>query len=89
MSKRIIIASILDGYSRRKDGSCTIRFNTAELTNAQIAEVDLLYNKFGILYFSDKEQLEIPEIQMLDDVDADAYDKPKTPSKRLYNLYRS
>lgn len=89
MNNKIILAAILDGYSRRKDGSCTIRFNTCELNTHQIAEVDTLYSKFGVLYFVDKERLEIPEINMLDELDTDIYDKPKTPSKRLYNvLYR-
>jgi hypothetical protein len=86
----MILAAILDGYSRRKDGSLTIRFVTNELNTLQVAKVDELYNKFGVLYFKDKEQMDDAEIEELDAIDFDMYDNPKTQSQRLRGvLYKN
>lgn len=82
----MILAAILDGYNRRKDGSVTLRFVTSELNSNQVLEIDKLYNNFGVLYFTDKEKLSDEEIKELDEIDLDVYDSPKTQSQRLRNV---
>jgi len=82
----MILAAILDGYGRRKDGSLTLRFVTSELNTQQVAEIDQMYNKFGVLYFKDKEQISDEEVKELDEIDLDVYDSPKTQSQRLRNV---
>lgn len=82
MSK-LTLAAVLDGYSRRKDRSVSIRFHTQELTSQGVMEIDSMCDSFGILYFRPGEKLNADEIAELDKVDLTDFDNPKSQSQRL------
>ena len=81
--ERVICVAGLDGYSRRKDGSLTLRFATAEQTSAFVHSVDQLYGEYGILYFRASNVIPDDDLKQLDDHDIDIFDQPKTQSQRL------
>lgn len=85
MSK-ILCPAILDGYTRRKDRSVTLRFITQEKTSSEIMGIDATLDQFGILYFRGEEKMNADEIEELDSIDLDVYDEPKSQSQRLRNV---
>jgi hypothetical protein len=85
MSK-ILCPAILDGYTRRKDRSVTLRFITQEKTSSEIMDIDATLDQFGILYFRGEEKMNADEIEELDSIDLDVYDEPKSQSQRLRNV---
>tara|TARA_R100000988_G_scaffold68593_1_gene35123 strand:+ start:54 stop:422 length:369 start_codon:yes stop_codon:yes gene_type:complete len=85
MSK-ILCPAILDGYTRRKDRSVTLRFITQEKTSSEIMGIDSTLDQFGILYFRGEEKMNADEIEELDSIDLDVYDEPKSQSQRLRNV---
>ena len=74
---------MLDGYSRRKDRSVSIRFHTQELTSADIMEIDAMCDSFGILYFRPGEKANRDELAEIDKVDLTDFDNNKSQSQRL------
>ena len=74
---------MLDGYSRRKDRSVSIRFHTQELTSADIMEIDAMCDSFGILYFRSGEKANRDELAEIDKVDLTDFDNNKSQSQRL------
>jgi len=85
MSK-ILCPAILDGYTRRKDRSVSLRFITQEKTSSEIMDIDATLDQFGILYFRGEEKMNADEIEELDNIDLDVYDEPKSQSQRLRNV---
>ena len=85
MSK-ILCPAILDGYTRRKDRSVSLRFITQEKTSSEIMDIDATLDQFGILYFRGEEKMNADEIEELDSIDLDVYDEPKSQSQRLRNV---
>lgn len=85
MSK-ILCPAILDGYTRRKDRSVSLRFITQEKTSSEIMDIDATLDQFGILYFRGEEKMNPDEIEELDNIDLDVYDEPKSQSQRLRNV---
>ncbi len=83
---RILTSAVMDGYARRKDRSVSIRFVTGEKTSQEIAEIDSSCEQFGYLYFKAEETLTPDEVEELDNLDTELYDKPKTQSQRLRNV---
>tara|TARA_R110002050_G_scaffold183051_1_gene316577 strand:- start:16 stop:378 length:363 start_codon:yes stop_codon:yes gene_type:complete len=83
---KILCPAILDGYTRRKDRSVSLRFITQEKTSAEVMNIDETLDQFGILYFRGQEQMNKEEIEELDNVELDLYDDPKTQSQRLRNV---
>lgn len=83
---RITYAAQLDGYQRRKDKSVSLRFVTQELTSLEVQNIDTLLDTYGILYFRGEETMNKDEVEELDAVELDLYDKPKTQSQRLRNV---
>ena len=69
MRDKVLKAAVLDGYSRRKDRSVSIRFHTQELTSADIMEIDAMCDSFGILYFRPGEKANRDELAEIDKVD--------------------
>jgi hypothetical protein len=86
MENKILLAAVLDGYSRRKDGSCSIRFNTSELSTIQIAAVDTLYNRYGVLYFCDKEQMNNEEINSIQNINTEELGQRKSQAQRMRSV---
>ena len=88
---KILQAATFDGYTPRKDKSTSLRFITQELTPQQVAEIHSGIDGFGVLYFREGENMNQDEIEELDQVDLDLYDRAKTQSQRirgvLYRLY--
>jgi len=82
MSK-LTLAAVLDGYSRRKDRSVSIRFHTQELTSQGIMDIDAMCDSFGILYFRPGEKVNADELAELEKVDLTDFDNPKSQSQRL------
>ena len=76
----------LDGYSRRKDRTVSLRFITQEKSSGEIAEIDSLVDTFGILYFRGEETMNREEVEELDAIELDLYDEPKSQSQRLRNV---
>lgn len=83
MRDKLIHAAVLDGYSRRKDRSVSLRFHTQELTSRDIMDIDSMCDSFGILYFRPGEKLNADDLAELDKVDLSDMDNPKTQSQRL------
>ena len=80
---RILTQAILDGYQRRKDRSVSVRFITQEKTSTEVMAIDELVDTFGVLYFRAAEEMNQDEVDELDNLELDIYDKPKTQSQRL------
>ena len=80
---RILTQGILDGYQRRKDRSVSLRFITQEKSSIEVMAIDELVDTFGILYFRAAEEMNKDEVNDLDNIELDLYDKPKTQSQRL------
>jgi len=85
MSESVIMPAIVAGYSPRKDGSFSIRFETNELTPNEVANLHSMHNQYGLLYFRMSEKLTKAEIKELDHIDIDQYEKPKTQGQRIRN----
>lgn len=85
MSK-IACAAYLDGFSRRKDRTVSLRFITQEKTSAEVMRIDEMLHQFGIVYFRGEEKMNTDEIEELDNIDLDLYDEPKSQSQRLRNV---
>jgi len=83
---KILCPAILDGYTRRKDRTVSLRFITQEKTSAEIMDIDSQLDQFGILYFRGQENMNKDEIEELDNIELDLYDEPKTQSQRLRNV---
>jgi len=83
MRNRLTFAAILDGYSRRKDRSVSIRFHTQELTSGDVMSIDEMCDSFGIMYFRPGEKAERDELAELDKVDLTDFDTKKSQSQRL------
>tara|TARA_R110000824_G_scaffold134186_3_gene297119 strand:+ start:3988 stop:4359 length:372 start_codon:yes stop_codon:yes gene_type:complete len=86
MSEKLLCPAVLDGYSRRKDRTVSLRFITQEKTSQEVMEIDSMLDQFGILYFRGEEKMNKDEIESLDKVDLDLYDEPKSQSQRLRNV---
>jgi signal recognition particle subunit SEC65 len=85
MSK-VVFAAYLDGMSRRKDRSVSLRFITQEKTSLEVMKIDEMLQQFGILYFRGEENMNPDEIEELDNIDLDLYDEPKSQSQRLRSV---
>lgn len=89
MSKRILCAAQLDGYSPRKDRTIGLRFITQEMNALDVANIHSLLDGFGYLYFKSEHALTKSEVEELDALETDLVDNGKTQSKRIRNvLYR-
>ena len=75
----IKIQAYLTGFSRKADRSCSIRFETQEISSEELLELDKHYGDFGWLVFNQN------QIETMDIPTEQAEDKNKTPSKRLRN----
>jgi hypothetical protein len=80
---KILCPAVLDGYSRRKDRSVSIRLITQEKTSQEIMRIDEMVDQYGILYFRGQEKMNESEVKELDRIELDVYDNPKTQSQRL------
>ena len=78
--------AVLDGYSRRKDRTVSLRFITQEKSSSEIMQIDSMTDQYGILYFRGQEDMNHEEIEELDNIDLDLYDEPKSQSQRLRNV---
>jgi len=85
MSK-ILTPAILDGYTRRKDRTISLRFITQEKTSSEVMNIDETLDQFGVLYFRGEENMNGVEIAELDNIDLDLYDEPKSQSQRMRNV---
>lgn len=80
--KNMIHTACLESYRPRKDKSYTITFSTnTELTPEQVMGIVELYNKMGVLYFTEKETVSAEELAELDKVDIEL--EKKSYSQRL------
>jgi len=79
----ILIAVIIDGLTRRKDGSVGIKLETQEITGAKAGELFSLAGKNAFAYLSAVMPDE-NETKVIDSLDPEI--KGKTPSKRLYDV---
>ena len=72
----------LDGVTRKKDKSVTIKFITqTEQTPEELMEMDRLLDSAGVLYFKSNGILNENELKALDDIDIEV--QGKTKSQRL------
>jgi hypothetical protein len=85
MSK-LLCPAILDGYTRRKDRTVSLRFITQEKSSIEVMNIDAMLDQFGILYFRGEENMNTDEVEELDNIDLDLYDEPKSQSQRLRNI---
>ena len=81
----IIRSVILDGATRKKDKSVSLRFTTTlEQSSEEFMEVDKVLDTYGIIYFSDRDTLTQREIEEIEKVDIEI--EGKTKSQRLRNV---
>lgn len=85
MSK-LLCPAILDGYTRRKDRTVSLRFITQEKSSIEVMNIDAMLDQFGIMYFRGEEKMNADEVEELDNIDLDLYDEPKSQSQRLRNV---
>lgn len=82
MTEVITLPATLEGVTRKKDKSISIRFNSLfEVNNEDFAELDKLFQTGGYLLFAEK-QLYKNDIPDEDINDSDL----KSPSQRLRNI---
>lgn len=79
--RRILTAAQLDGYSRRKDRTISLRFITQEQDSNAIALIDSYVDQYGYLLFQFEGYSE-DQLQELAGAKADL-DRGKTKSQRL------
>lgn len=82
MTKKIIIPATLDGATRKKDGSVSVRFvSTFEMTTEDYMALDKLRNMTGWAVFS-------PNIEEVSDIPKEKAPERegKSRSKVLYNV---
>jgi len=83
----IIKLVTLEGASRRKDRSASIRFQTtAEQSQAEMAELDGLFQQHCIIAIKE-EDMPFSDIELkdLDSINIDLYDTNKSQAKRIRN----
>ena len=83
MSDKLLTSCQLYNYRPRKDKSLSLTFITGEKSPAQVMEIHAKLDDFGYLIFKSEEKLTKEEIEQLDNLDTDLYDKPKTQSQRI------
>lgn len=82
---KFIHGAILTGAKRRADKSVGITLVLNELSPIELMNIDTMLQRFGYVYFKAEEELTDKEIEMLDNLDTDLYDNPKTQSQRIRN----
>ncbi len=81
----IIRSVILEGATRKKDKSVSLRFTTTlEQSSEEFMEVDKVLDTYGIIYFSNRDTLTKQEADEIEKVDIEI--EGKTKSKRLRNV---
>ena len=85
MSQKIQVAAQFDGYANRKDKTCSLRFITQELKPSEVAHIHGMIDTFGYLYFKGENEMSQVELDELDKLNTDLYDRPKTQSQRIRN----
>ena len=81
----IIRSVILEGATRKKDKSVSLRFTTTlEQSSEEFMEVDKVLDTYGVIYFSDRNTLTQREIDEIEKVDIEI--EGKTKSQRLRNV---
>ena len=81
----IVRSVILEGATRKKDKSVSLRFTTSlEQSSEEFMEIDKVLDSHGILYFSDRDNLTQQEIDEIEKVDIEI--EGKTKSQRLRNV---
>ena len=76
---------ILEGATRKKDKSVSLRFTTSlEQSSEEFMEVDKLLDTHGILYFSSRDTLTQQEVDEIEKVDIEI--EGKTKSQKLRNV---
>lgn len=79
--KMILIATIVEGISTRKDKSFKITLGTQELTPSQAAELFDLSSQYCFTALK-KEPFQKDEVDLMDSLKTD-FESQKTPSQRL------
>ena len=81
----IIRSVILEGATRKKDKSVSLRFTTTlEQSSEEFMEVDKVLDTYGIIYFSNRDTLTQREVDQIEKVDIKI--EGKTKSKKLRNV---
>lgn len=80
MGRKIQVPATLEGVSTLKDGGCSIRFHTQELTAAEKAVAFDFQSQFGWLLFAETEHKE-DDVKQLEHIRKDT--GGKSPSQRL------
>jgi hypothetical protein len=82
---KLLQAAQITGYQRRKDRSVRLSFVTQEIQDITLIDRMASDEAAGILYFRADDQMKSnpEELEELDNIDLDLYDKRKTQSQRL------
>jgi len=87
MSKKkeggLIVLATLHRFGDLADGGTSIVFHTQELNDLKFLQIRAAKQKFGVLYFREGENQNIPD--ELANIDIDVHNKPKSLSQRLRN----
>ena len=79
-----MIPALLGGYTKKVDGTLSLRFNTQELRDEQFKGINDLHQSYGVLYFTSNEKLTDNELKVLSELDTPK-NEGKTPSQKLRN----
>jgi hypothetical protein len=79
----VLIPVVIDGLTRRKDGSVGIKLETQEISSQKAGELFSLAGKHAFAYLS-AVQPDENEKKVIDSLDPEI--KGKTPSKRLHDV---
>lgn len=84
MGKKVHFASIVDGVTKKKDGTLSIKLGTQELNTDDMAQIfefgnQQIWSVFAEAPLEHIDELEIPEIKP-------EFENDKSPSQRLRNV---
>lgn len=81
--KPVIVLATLVRFNDLADGGTSITFHTQELPDNKFLDIRAAKQKYGVLYFREGENQDIPD--ELQDLKIDIHEKPKSLSQRLRN----
>lgn len=82
----MLLPAIFRSFSTLKDGTFVMKFESNELSPAELVGLAQAHNSFGYLAFK-KDEFKTEQLAVIDELKADYEDKTKTPSKRLRDVF--
>lgn len=82
MNNGLLLATIIENISTRKDGTIKLVLGTQEMSQSKAGELFSLQNKLAAVYISPKDVIPQKELDQADAVDVDLPGKSKSQRQR-------